>query len=166
MIMDLTPTPSQTIGPFFHLCIQPHADCGDRTSEQIRVDFRIADGDEVPVSDALIEVWQADAKGEYGYLARLCTNGEGVATLETVKPGCADREAPHLNVMIFARGLLKQLFTRMYFAGDASNASDPILALVPDNRRGTLMARPSKDSRVWNFDIRLCADCETVFFDI
>ncbi len=165
--MDLTPTPSQTIGPFFHLCLKPHVDPGASAGEQIRLIFRILDGDEVPVSDALIEVWQADAAGEYGYFARLCTNGEGIARLDTVKPGRLDTQAPHINVMIFARGLLKQLFTRIYFDGDASNASDPILALVPEHRRGTLIAHPSDaDPRVWNFDIRLCADCETVFFDI
>jgi protocatechuate 3,4-dioxygenase, alpha subunit len=69
--------------------------------------------------------------------------------------------------MIFARGLLKQLHTRIYFAGEPSNARDPVLTLVPEDRRGTLMAHSKpEDSSVWNFDIRLCADCETVFFDV
>ena len=69
--------------------------------------------------------------------------------------------------MIFARGLLKQLYTRIYFAGEPANASDPVLTLVPEDRRDTLMAHPNPDDpSVWNFDIRLCSDCETVFFDV
>jgi protocatechuate 3,4-dioxygenase alpha subunit len=166
MSMDLIPTPSQTIGPFFHLCLKPHVDHGG-AGQQIQLVCRIVDGDGAPVNDALIEVWQADAAGEYGHFARLYTNEDGASIFETVKPGCVEGQAPHLNVMIFARGLLKQLYTRIYFEGESSNASDPILALVPEDRRGTLMARPSSgDSNVWNFDIRLCADDETVFFDV
>jgi protocatechuate 3,4-dioxygenase, alpha subunit len=165
--MDLIPTPSQTIGPFFHLCLTPHGTPGGLKGEQVRLICRILDGVGAPVNDALIEVWQADASGEYGYFGRLCTNENGVSTFDTVKPGRVELQAPHINVMIFARGLLKQLYTRIYFDGEPSNGSDPILALVPGNRRGTLMARPStEDASVWNFDIRLCAECETVFFDI
>jgi protocatechuate 3,4-dioxygenase alpha subunit len=165
--MDLIPTPSQTIGPFFHLCLTPYVDPGGLKGQRIRVVCRILDGDGTPVNDALIEVWQANAAGEYGSFARICTNEDGVSIFETVKPGSVQLQAPHLNVMIFARGLLKQLYTRIYFDGDSSNASDPVLALVPEDRRGTLMARPSQgDSSVWNFDIRLCADDETVFFDV
>jgi protocatechuate 3,4-dioxygenase alpha subunit len=167
MIMDLIPTPSQTIGPFFHLCLTPHVDLGGLEGQRIRLVCRILDGDRTPVNDALIEVWQADAAGEYGYFGRLCTNENGVSIFETVKPGSVEGQAPHLNVMIFARGLLKQLYTRIYFDGESSNGSDSVLALVPKNRRCTLMARPSQgDSSVWNFDIRLCAECETVFFDV
>jgi protocatechuate 3,4-dioxygenase, alpha subunit len=165
--MDLIPTPSQTIGPFFHLCLTAYGDPGGLAGEKIRLVCRILDGDGAPVNDALIEVWQADAAGEYGYFARLCTNADGVWIFDTVKPGRVELQAPHVNVMIFARGLLKQLYTRIYFEGESSNASDPILALVPEDRRGTLMARPRPgDSSVWTFDVRLCADCETVFFDV
>ncbi len=167
MIMHLIPTPSQTIGPFFHLCLTPHADFGGLEGQRIRLSIRILDGDGAPVNDALIEVWQADAAGEYGHFGRLCTNQDGVAILNTVKPGPVEQQAPHLNVMIFARGLLKQLYTRIYFDGESSNESDPILALVPESRRGTLMALPSTDDpSAWKFDIRLCAECETVFFDV
>ena len=167
MIMELIPTPSQTIGPFFHICLTPQTDLGDLTGERIRLVCRILDGDETPVNDAMIEVWQADAAGDYGHFGRQCTNEAGVCVLETVKPGRVAEQAPHLNVQIFARGLLKQLFTRIYFEGDPSNLNDPILALVPEDRRGTLMARPNaEDSSVWNFEIRLCADSETVFFDV
>jgi len=167
MSMDLVPTPSQTIGPFFHLCLTPYVDPGGREGQRIRLVCRISDGDGIPVNDALIEVWQADAAGEYGYFGRLCSNQDGVSAFDTVKPGCVDRQAPHVNVMIFARGLLKQLYTRIYFDDELSNASDPILALVPEDRRGTLMAHPSiDDPTVWNLEIRLCGERETVFFDV
>jgi protocatechuate 3,4-dioxygenase alpha subunit len=167
MSMDLIPTASQTIGPFFHLCLTPYVDRGGLKGEQIRVVCRIVDGDGAPVNDALIELWQADVAGEYGYFGRLCTNADGVSSFDTVKPGSVEGQAPHVNVMIFARGLLKQLYTRIYFDGETSNGSDPILSLVPEDRRGTLMARPATDDpSVWNFDIRLCAESETVFFDV
>ena len=165
--MELIPTPSQTIGPFFHLCLTSQTDLGSLEGERIRLVCRILDGDGTPVNDAMIEIWQADAAGEYGRFGRLCTNPDGVCVFDTVKPGRVDPQAPHVSVMIFARGLLKQLYTRIYFAGESSNASDAVLALVPDDRRATLMAHQDpEDSNVWNFEIRLCADCETVFFDV
>ena len=158
--MDLIPTPSQTIGPFFHLCLHSETDLGSLKGERIRLICRMLDGDGTPVNDAMIEIWQVDGAGEYGRFGRQCTNEDGRCEFETVKAG-------HVNVQIFARGLLKQLFTRVYFDGEASNANDPILALVPEDRRGTLMARPNaEDSNLWNFEIRLCADSETVFFDV
>jgi protocatechuate 3,4-dioxygenase alpha subunit len=160
MIMELTPTPSQTIGPFFHLCLHSETNLDSLEGEQIRLVCRILDGDGTPVSDALIEIWQADGAGKYGGFGRQWTNEDGRCEFQTVKTG-------HVNVQIFARGLLKQLFTRIYFDGEASNASDPILALVPEDRRETLMARPNaEDPSFWNFEIRLCADSETVFFDV
>jgi protocatechuate 3,4-dioxygenase alpha subunit len=165
--MELIPTPSQTIGPFFHLCLLPQTDLGSLKGERIRLVCRIFDGDGTPVNDAMIEIWQADAAGEYGRFGRFCTNDDGVSVFDAVKPGRVEGQAPHVNVMIFARGLLKQLYTRIYFDGESSNASDPVLALVPQDRGGTLMAHPNPDDpSVWNFDIRLCADCETVFFDV
>src|SRR5258708_1625852 len=162
--MELIPTPSQTIGPFFHLCLAPCADPLPE-GERIRLSCRISDGDGTPVNDAMIEVWQADTSGEHGYFARQCTNDDGVCVFETVKPGQVALQAPHINVMIFARGLLKQLYTRIFFDGDPANAGDPVLALAPEDRRGTLMAHQrAEDSSVWDFEIRLCADGEAVFF--
>jgi protocatechuate 3,4-dioxygenase alpha subunit len=153
-------TPSQTIGPFFHLCLTPESGLGSLEGERIRLVCRILDGDGTPVDDAMIEIWQVDAAGEHGGFGRECTNEHGRCEFQAVKAG-------HVNVMIFARGLLKQLFTRIYFEGESSNTSDPVLALVPEDRRGTLMARPDPEHpSVWNFEIRLCADSETVFFDI
>lgn len=165
--MQLIPTPSQTIGPFFHLCLAPQTDLGSLAGERIRLVCRILDGDGAPVNDAMIEVWQAGAGGEYGRFGRQCTDEDGVGVFETVKPERVAAQAPHVNVQIFARGLLKQLFTRIYFEGDSSNLNDPILALVPEDRRHTLMAHPNPGNPdVWNFEIQLCADSETVFFDI
>jgi protocatechuate 3,4-dioxygenase, alpha subunit len=78
-----------------------------------------------------------------------------------------DLQAPHINVSVFARGLLKRLFTRIYFEGDPANDQDSILALVPGDRRRTLMARKHPEHPgVWSFEIRLCCEDETVFFDI
>ena len=170
--MDLIPTPSQTIGPFFHICLSPHAELENVPGEKIRLVVRILDGDAAPIDDALLEFWHADSAGEYGYFARLCTNRVGAATFDTVKPGRVDDQAPHINLTIFARGLLKQLCTRIYFENDPSNQADAVLALVPEARRGTLMARrdcyrtATVREPVWNFEIRLCSESETVFFDI
>ena len=132
-------------------------------AEKIRLFIRILDGDEMPVNDAMIEVWQA----EHGYFSRQCANDNGIVMFDLVKPGQVANEAPHVNVMIFARGLLKQLYTRIYFAGDPANAADPVLALVPEDRRATLLAHQrADDPGAWDFEIRLCAECETVFFDV
>ena len=129
---------------------------------------RVLDGDGAPVNDAMIELWQADADGGYGLFGRLATKDDGACVFETIRPG-RDRmlQAPHINVSIFARGLLKRAITRIYFAGDAANAEDPVFVLVPEHRRETLLARldPSNPGR-WRFEIHLCGERETVFFDI
>jgi len=185
MIENLIPTPSQTVGPFFHLGLTAGRDLGrlagpDCKGERIRLVCRVLDVGGLPVDDALVEIWQADAEGNYvnvpnrafrGF-GRLCTDQGGVSTFETVMPGRVEQtdgavQAPHINVLIFARGLLKQLATRIYFTGAPGNGSDPILQLVPEDRRDTLMAhRDASAPRTWNFEIRLAGDDETVFFDI
>jgi protocatechuate 3,4-dioxygenase alpha subunit len=130
----------------------------------------------------MIELWQADASGKYrnhgavdsaftGF-GRLATSEEGSCTFETIKPGrVASRDgtlqAPHINVSVLGRGLLKRLATRVYFADDPANGEDSALALVPEGRRATLLAQPDasrKDS--WIFEIRLRGEGETVFFDV
>jgi len=173
-------TPSQTVGPFFHICWSSHsavlADEGS-AGERITLHCQVSDGDGAPVSDALIEIWQADAAGGYnrpGFrnFGRACTDQNGSCMFETIKPGRVATEsgmlqAPHVNVNLFARGLLKQLATRIYFAGDAANGDDPVLALVPEDRRGSLLAHSRRDDpKVWDFEIRLANECETVFFDV
>jgi len=168
----MDPTPSQTIGPFFHLCLCDAGAAGLVTAgaegERITLVCRVLDGDGVPVDDALIELWQAHPRS----FSRRATNHDGACMFETVKPGSAagwDRnlQAPHISVSVFARGLLKRAATRIYFAGEPANAEDPVLALVPEDRRDTLMARcdPASAKR-WNFEIHLCGEQETVFLEI
>ena len=185
-------TPSQTIGPFFHLSLTVDESAGclagpGAKGERIRLACRVLDGDGVPVDDALIELWQADAGGTYDHpddpqrgahdrafrgFGRLATDAQGLCVFETVRPGYVPGcngalQAPHINVGLFARGLLKRAVTRMYFSGDPANDSDPVLELVPENRRETLMARPhAGDGALWSFDIHLCGERETVFFVI
>lgn len=190
--MDLVPIPSQTAGPFFHLgCTERHSVArlvaADTPGERIRIICRVLDGEGAPVDDAMIELWQADAEGKYHHsedarwkppgsaflgFGRLATDAGGVCAFETVRPGRVPGhgsalQAPHINVSVFARGLLQRLATRIYFAGGPANKEDPILALVPAERRATLMAWSQASSpREWIFDIRLCGERETVFFDV
>ena len=102
----------------------------------------------------------------------MATAEDGTCEFQTVKPGRVPGpvnllQAPHLNVAIFARGMLKQLYTRIYFYGDAANQADPILAMVPTERRASLMARPdAANPGLWLFEIRLQGEDETVFFDV
>jgi protocatechuate 3,4-dioxygenase alpha subunit len=135
----------------------------------------------------MVEIWQADAQGKYNHpddhqetlpdpacrgFGRLGTDESGSCRFETIKPGRVPGtggkdQAPHLNLAVFARGMLKQLYTRVYFAGDASNGDDPVLALVPQDRRASLMAQPDPSRPgVWTFEIRLQGERETVFFDV
>jgi len=185
------PTPSQTVGPFFHDCLlRDGARCdtivdASGRGTPIRIAGRVVDGAREGVPDAVIEVWQADVDGFYerhaddsgiGGFARIGTDERGAYSFTTVKPGrvaydSARMQAPHLNVAVFARGLLNHLFTRMYFADEPSTASDPILGFVPADRRATLIARRDDDreaaglTSAYRFDIVLQGDGETVFFD-
>ena len=183
--------PSQTVGPFFHFGLTPNEALGrlateNAQGERIWLRFRLLDGDGLPVPDGIIELWQADASGRYEHPAdkqehapdrafqgfgRLATDKDGACTFETIRPGrtpdgLGGSQASHINVSVFARGLLNRLCTRVYFEGDPGLDEDAILALVPAGRRGTLMARPDAERRVWTFDIHLQGDQETVFFDI
>jgi len=186
----LIATSSQTVGPFFHcgLADDPALGClarADTPGERIRVTVRVLDGDGQPVPDALVELWQANAAGLYvrpddprnilkpaGFcgFGRLPTDKEGTCVFETIRPGpVADAggqsQASHANVCLLARGLLRQIYTRFYFAGDPMIASDAVLAEVPAARRQTLLAS-STGSGDWLFEIRLQGEGETVFFDL
>jgi protocatechuate 3,4-dioxygenase alpha subunit len=187
-------TPSQTVGPFFHFSLTP-TDQGfrgiaddnlvtpDAVGAPIRIAGRLIDGAGNPVPDAMIEIWQADGAGRYAGseprantsfkgFGRAATSKEGAFGFTTVKPGAVPGpdgrlQAPHINVGVFARGMLKRLFTRIYFEGEPGNAGDAILALVPAERRATLIARRdgiSGGMGLYVFDIRLQGDGETVFF--
>src|SRR5579872_5614329 len=162
-------TPSQTVGPFFAFSL---------TAKPLG---------QMAGPDAIVELWQADASGKYEHpedmqprspdpafcgFGRLGTDEAGTCRFETIRPGrvpglAGDQQAPHINVIVLARGMLSALFTRIYFADDPANAEDAALALVPEDRRSTLLAQPdAAQPGVWNFDIHLSGDRETVFFDL
>lgn len=170
----MIPTPSQTIGPFFGFALPRTAGPfvaaeGEPGSFWIR--GRVLDGDGQPVTDALVETWQADASGRYrsglGF-GRTGTDASGIWAVHTSKPGRVPAEAglqaPHVAVSVHARGLLRRLVSRIYFADElAPNAADPVLAAVDPARRATLLAAPTDDGYAW--DICLQGRDETVFFE-
>lgn len=179
--MSLIPTPSQTVGPFFNFALTTNASLGvlardGAKGDRIFLSIRVVDGAGEPApGDAMIELWQADAQGCYAHadpnfsgFGRLETDLNGCCAFQTIKPGCVTNGcAPHINVIVLARGLLKQLYTRIYFAGDPANANDPVLALVPEDRRSTLLAKPVQgQNNTWSIEIRLQGEAETVFFDL
>jgi protocatechuate 3,4-dioxygenase, alpha subunit len=182
-------TPSQTVGPYFGIGLPfelgPHAVDPD-TPGRIRIFGTLYDGHGTPIPDHLLETWQADPDGKFADLhghggvsqlpgfrgfARVGTeDGDGTYELFTVKPGSVATpagvaQAPHIDVTVFARGMLNRVVTRIYFADEAdANAADPILAHVPAQRRATLLAEPTDDG--YRFDIRIQGPGETVFFDV
>ena len=165
----MIPTASQTVGPFFNFGLTANPELGKIALEgvPIRLEFLVLDGDGLPTpGDSMIELWQADAAGHYGRgFGRLQTDANGVCVFQTVMPGSiGEGHAPHICVTIFARGLLRHLSTRVYFEGEALNDHDAVLALVPEARRATLLARRVEDT--WHMVIRLQGDEETVFFDV
>jgi len=190
-------TPSQTVGPYFAIALTPGGDewtptvgnnlvTPDASGERVRIEGRVLDGDGGPVNDAMIEIWQADAAGRYAHPAdkranpnaafrgfgRAGTDTGGSYSFETVKPGAVTGpngpQAPHVVFAVFARGMLRQCYTRLYFSDEKANSADPILGLVPQERRATLIAqRQNAGGRaVYRFDIRLQGESETVFFDV
>jgi protocatechuate 3,4-dioxygenase alpha subunit len=160
----------------------------DTEGERIRIEGRVLDGKGEPIPDAMIEIWQANAHGRYNHPAdqrqdnRLdpafkgfSRTGTGVDpeqrfVVETVKPGAiGDGQAPHLNVILFMRGLLTHLYTRIYFSDETeANAADPVLARVPDERRPTLIAQRDEGpaGATYRIDIHMQGPHETVFFDV
>jgi protocatechuate 3,4-dioxygenase alpha subunit len=173
-------TPSQTVGPFFDFCLTPDTThgrvCPDSAS-RLRLTVRVIDGAGDPVPDAVVEIWQAcDAPGKPAGFGRLGTREDGSCEFDTVRPCDPPEGAAHVNICLFARGLLRHLYTRVYFADDPRLASDPVLALIPEARRDTLIARkraagskdPAYDEKdpAYVFDIHLQGPRETVFFDV
>jgi protocatechuate 3,4-dioxygenase, alpha subunit len=187
-------TPSQTIGPFLAIGL-PWPDGPDvvepGTPGAITISGRVFDGASEPVPDALVETWQAAPDGSFehpddprgaGGLAfrgfrrfgRCATDPAGQYLIVTLRPGPLPApggatEAPHLDVTVFARGLLDRVVTRIYFADEESaNAADPVLAAVDPARRGTLIATPQHGGEAgsFRFDIRLQEPMETVFFSV
>ena len=191
---ELILTSSQTVGPFFspsllredarrQVLVRP-----ETVGERIRIEGHVLDGDRLPVPDALVEIWQANAHGRYHHpsdqgsaaldqsflgFGRSGTENEGRYWFETIKPGPvpfnSERwQAPHICVTVFSRGLLNHLVTRLYFADEQANASDPVLQCVPENRRHTLLAQRQQEGRivVYRFDIILQGEGETAFFNV
>jgi protocatechuate 3,4-dioxygenase alpha subunit len=161
----LEPTPSQTAGPFFSfsLCAQPASGLVAAGADgAIRLEGRVLDGNEEPVDDAMVEIWQADGDGRYGHWGRSGTDAEGRYAFTTVKPGAdGSGQAPHVAMLVFARGLLKPVLTRVYFPDDeAANAEDPVLGAVSDP--ASLVAR--REDGAYRFDVRLQGDRQTTFF--
>lgn len=182
-------TASQTVGPFLHIGFA-WMDNGDLLAvagssivgERIVIHGKLFDGDGAPISDCAIEIWQADSEGRYAHagdrgepsaftgFGRVATDADGAFRFSTIKPGRVagpngTLQAPHIVVSVLARGVLKRLATRIYFPDDAANADDPILALVPAERRATLIAKRRDDATLeWN--VRIQGETETVFFDI
>lgn len=194
MADKLITTPSQTVGPFFHIGLD-RPDWADLTvgnpqGERIVIAGRVIDGDGAPVPDACLELWQANAAGRYAHpddtrtdtpldpnfrgFGRVSTDADGNFRFTTIRPGPVpgrgnSLQAPHIAVALFARGLLKQLYTRVYFAGEPLNETDPVLSTIADpTRRQTLIATRSGDMEpaTWRLDIVMQGDNETVFFDI
>ncbi|HEY8813435.1 MAG TPA: protocatechuate 3,4-dioxygenase subunit alpha [Candidatus Dormibacteraeota bacterium] len=158
------PTPSQTVGPFFGFALPFPGDAEAAVLETgaLRIEGQVLDGEGEPVAEAILEAWQGDQ------FARCRTDPEGAFHFLVSKPARAAqaagrRPAPHLELTVFARGLLRQLATRIYFPDEAqANAADPVLALIEPARRGTLVARA--EGGVLHFDVRLQGAGETVFF--
>ncbi len=182
-------TPSQTVGPYFGIglsYLNSDALCAESTpGEHISISGQIFDGAGVPVPDAQLELWQPDADGRFAGLdpsgkwpaadgfvgfARVPTDANGGFAFHTIRPASVRTldgklQAPHIVLVLFMRGLLKHLHTRIYFAGDPRNASDPVLLVVPAERRQTLCAEPSAENPThYRWNIQLQGSDETVFF--
>ena len=191
-------TPSQTVGPFFAYGLTPEqygypfgslAGASlvddDTPGERIRITGRVLDGEGKPIPDAMIEIWQADGEGRYAHPADprgsnvrfigfgRCGTGtdpESRFVFDTIKPGSVgDGQAPHVNMIVFMRGMLSHVFTRIYFADEAAaNARDPVLVSVDEARRDTLIAARATTpaGTVYRLDLRMQGPDETVFFDV
>jgi protocatechuate 3,4-dioxygenase alpha subunit len=161
--MTVGRTPSQTVGPFFTLglCRTPQNEVVPGGT--LRVVGRVLDGAGLPVEDAVVELWQPGRAGT-GW-GRCGTDAEGRFEFRTEKPPAEGDAAPSIDVIVFARGLLRHLVTRMYFPDEAdSNAVDPVLASLDSAERETLVAR--LEDGVLRFDLRLQGERQTVFFAV
>ncbi len=158
----------------------------DASGDRIRIEGQVFDGDGAVIPDAMLEIWQADAQGRYANprdtralpnaafkgFGRCGAGAKGDFAFDTIKPGSVPDpdgkpQAPHIVLAVFARGMLLHLYTRIYFDDeDDRNAADPILALVPAERRATLIAKREAGGATYRFDIHLQGDNETVFFDV
>ena len=164
-------TPFQTVGPYFAI-LPLEGENSAAIAGTIVIEGTVRDGAGAVVPDALIETWQADGSGRcnavdasFRGFARAMTDELGHYEFRTVMPGSiGPGHAPHVLAGVLARGVLTRLVTRIYFPNQTANVTDPILSLVPEARRATLLATPSGPDR-FRFDITLQGEGETVFFD-
>lgn len=186
-------TPAQTVGPFYSIGLTSktmNVLVNEATrGQRIRVEGRVFDGDGKPIPDVMVEIWQANSYGRYNHpddkqerpldvsftgWGRSGTDENVFYSFETIKPGPVPGpgdsvQAPHINVAVFARGMLLHAFTRIYFNDEPANENDPVLNSIKNKpRRATLIAaRADRDGkRIYHFDIRLQGKDETVFFDM
>ncbi len=177
----MRPTPSQTIGPFFGFALPrpgmaavvPHG-----TAAGMTLAGTVYDAAGEPIRDALIELWQADPQGRlpvappagsaprFRGFGRCATDREGRYCFHTVQPGAildgaGALQTPHMCLVVFARGLLNKLLTRVYLPGEARNAADPLLSALPEDQRITLIAQPEGVNL--RHDVHLSGAHETVF---
>ena len=183
-------TPSQTVGPYFAMRL-PWPDgpyvVPAGTPGAVTIFGRLYDGAGDPIPDGMIETWQASPAGRFAHpddprgpvpdgdqgfrgFGRCRTGHDGSYKIVTLKPGAlpfggGQTEAPHIDVSVFARGMLDRSVTRVYFPDEAANADDPVLAAVPAQRRGTLIAVAAGENLL-RFDIHMQGENETVFFDL
>jgi len=179
-------TPSQTVGPFFataltasdnNTFVSPVNNEVSGVGQEINLRGRVLDGKGDPVSDALIEIWQADSQGnltstDFLGFARSDTssNSENSYFFNTIKPGAVNEsDAPHISVIVTMRGLLTHVYTRLYFSDELeANRQDLVLNQLPENRRATLIAQRTENKFVpsYHFDIHMQGENETIFFDL
>jgi protocatechuate 3,4-dioxygenase, alpha subunit len=184
-------TPSQTVGPYFAYGLTPEQYLYDYSSiangnmirdhavkgERITLSGQVWDGAGNLIPDAMIEIWQADAEGNYLKDPQLFhgfgrlgtgTHPQNKVEFHTIKPGSVNGQAPHINVIVFMRGLLVHAYTRLYFSDEEANLTDEVLNAVPHARRSTLIAlRTDTHGKVeYHFNIYMQGENETVFFDL
>jgi len=189
--MSLQATTSQTVGPYFLIGLQwlfvDNLAGQGGTGERVEIAGRVLDADGQGVPDAMLELWQANSAGKYAHpedtqekpiekgfqgFGRIPTAEDGSFRFSTVKPGRVPGpdgklQAPHIDVSVFMRGLLRRLVTRIYFPDEPANSEDFALSLVEPSRRATLIARksPGREGLLeWN--VVLQGPEETVFFDV
>jgi protocatechuate 3,4-dioxygenase alpha subunit len=189
-------SPSQTVGPYFAQGLLREGDqvftnvlvSEDTEGERIRIEGAVFDAEGRPIEDAMIEIWQANRHGRYNHPldeqdkpldpqfrghGRTSTDTEGYYRFETIKPGSVpgpgdSDQAPHINVIVFARGMLSHAFTRIYFEDEPFNQDDSVLMGIEDlAHRNTLVARrqEAEGAVIYRFDIHFQGEHETAFFD-
>ena len=178
-------TPFQPTGPYPQVMLDLPTGAGipldgSARGQHIVIHGTLRDGAGKPFFDAMVETWQADAAGHYAHPAdpaasqadpafwgyqRVATDSDGCFRLWTIKPGAVGDQAPHILVALYGGGILYRYVTRLYFDDEPRNDADPILAMVPSDRRQTLLAR-REGTDTYRFDIRLQGEDETVFFDV